>query len=183
MQIRRPSWLPVHVIQAISIVTVHYWVGTHRKWCPILFLTPGIWKSLFHNRSPHFLIQQQMSTAWLHSNPLSPVLPISYTHSALTPLTLLLFCQTHLLMHMHVFECMKKKKVTLLPESQANVLDESSKKIMATACFFASRGILVMFLMLWSSVIWGGRRQRHVTSDEAAEPRRPTCNRSKRFCT
>lgn len=38
------------------------------------------------------------------------------------------------------------------PESQENVLDESSQKMMATACFLVSRGIRVMFLMLWSSV-------------------------------
>lgn len=38
------------------------------------------------------------------------------------------------------------------PESQEKVLDESSQKMMATACFLVSRGIRVMFLMLWSSV-------------------------------
>lgn len=43
------------------------------------------------------------------------------------------------------------------PESQENVLDESSQKMMATACFLVSRGIRVMFLMLCSSVIWGER--------------------------
>lgn len=41
----------------------------------------------------------------------------------------------------------------LLPDSQENVLDVSSLKMIATACFFVSRGIRVMFLMLWSSVI------------------------------
>lgn len=39
-----------------------------------------------------------------------------------------------------------------LPDSQANVLEVSSWKIIATACFFVSRGSLVIFLMLCSSV-------------------------------
>jgi len=46
-----------------------------------------------------------------------------------------------------------------LPDSQANVFDVSSQKIIATACFLVSRGIRVMFLMLWSSVICGRKRQ------------------------
>ncbi len=67
-----PLWLPVHVLEAISIVTVHNWVETHCKRCPISFFIPAVWKSIFRNRSSHFLIQRQMSITWLDSH--SPLL-------------------------------------------------------------------------------------------------------------
>lgn len=116
------------------------------------------YENQYLRRGSHFLIHRQMSITWLKSKSLlllRPLASLSASHFlfflCFFPNLFFLFCANQLLTQIDIFTS-EKKQGRHKPDSQENVFDVSSQKIIATACFFVSRGIRVTFLMLWSSV-------------------------------